>query len=116
MKRKNKDLGVRKIKTYSNDDGVVFTDGSRLTSHHSPDCCEYNYADFEGSISDSILEGMNFDKIVLSRAESGFLLNGHMINCYSEQNGYYSDDVDVYFHDNTTGEDIHYNIRCDGKY
>ena len=84
-----------KIKSFDEDE-IIFTDGSCISHDHISDCCEYNYADFS-SIKDSILEDLEFDEITIEESEDdqGFLLNGHLINCYSSQNGYYSSDVDI---------------------
>lgn len=73
---------------------ITFEDESYLVSSHMQDCCEDNYADFDG-INDSTILDHVFENIELEKNEFGFLLNGYLINCYSRQNGYYSADVDI---------------------
>lgn len=89
------------------DDYVKFSDGSEITYDHKQDCCEYNYADF--SVLDIFYNGEEFSdyrlelvkygaNLVLIRDANhkyGWSLNNKTIYIpfYSEQNGYYTDDV-----------------------
>lgn len=75
-------------------DEVVFTNGHTLTHEHEQDCCEYNYADFT-SLSDTVFETDSYNTITIEPAEYGVLINGHMVNCYSSQSGYYSTQVSI---------------------
>lgn len=83
---------------YINDERVTFTNGSYIMYDHLQDCCEDNFADFQ-SIRDTVLENMDFKDIVIENSDFGFLLNGHLINCYSNQNGYYTNNIDIYYKD-----------------
>lgn len=83
---------------------IRFEDGSYLEHDHDASCCECNYADFD-CVKDSILLDRIFDVIVLEEGDCGVLLNGYLINCYSEQNGWYSSSVDITYK-NSNGEQI----------
>ena len=93
------------------DDKITFSDDSFIDFHHSADCCEYNCADFK-SLKDTVLEDMIFKEISLEKSDYGFLLNGHLVNCYSYQNGYYSSDVDIYYREKNGKVLIHLNTEC----
>lgn len=80
---------------YISEEEVHFSDGTILSSDHDADCCEINFADFN-SLKDTALIDKEFDVLSFEKTEFGFLLNGHLVNCYSFQNGYYSDEVDIY--------------------
>lgn len=98
--------------TAFNDEKIVFSDGSYIVYDHCQDCCEWNYADF--SILSVFYGGEEFDKVSIEPTEYGFLLHLHgvqpfarfdetkkiYIPCYSDQNGYYSWDLDVYLYNN----------------
>ena len=83
-------------------DSILFDDGSEITYDHDQDCCETNYADFEAienrALSYEFPENLVFETV----NDSGFRFgdpNGYkfFIPCYSDQNGYYSSNVDIYF-------------------
>jgi hypothetical protein len=84
------------------DNLLEFSDGTRITCDHEPDCCEYNYADFEQL--DDLARGYDFNtsKLRFESVEgSGFRFGDHpqrmfFVPCYSDQNGYYSDMIEVY--------------------
>ena len=85
-----------------NDECIEFDNGSTITYSHSADCCEWNYADFK-QVDDLALtvefdEELDFE--VVDNVGFRFGNNdGRMffVPCYSEQNGYYSNDLVVYF-------------------
>ena len=84
------------------DNSIMFDNGNWIHDEHSADCCEYNYADYSVLNENVINYDYDFDEnLEFKRDELGFKFgsNGHwiFIPCYSEQNGYYSDDVDVYY-------------------
>lgn len=79
----------------------------KLSYYHSQDCCENVYADFE-VINDykCRIIGRIFDNFIIKGIEGmGFLLcfereyadskEKVFIPCYNEQNGYYSDDLQL---------------------
>lgn len=92
---------------------IELSNGALITYDHYQDCCEQNYADFE-AIADRI-EDAEFDEpIVFEKSgDHGFRFGnpGNMlyVPCYSIQNGYYSNAVDIYYRGqevvNTTGGD-----------
>lgn len=103
---------MKAIKPLKYDEIMRFTDGSYVEASHSPDWCEHNYADWS-SLDDTDFYDRDFDDIIIGKYDYGFHINGYPINCYSEQNGYYSNDLDVELFD-TQGKKIEYlNIICD---
>lgn len=96
---------------------LKFSDGTRIHCDHEQDCCEYNYADFNAL--DDIARGYDFDTANLKfRAVDGcgFCFGDHpqrmfFVPCYSDQNGYYSDQIDVYLN----GELQIENMSCEER-
>lgn len=90
----------RKI-IFINDAMIKFSDGSTITFDHYQDCCEYNYADFDQL--DDIARDYTFKGDLLFEAveESGFRFGDSrrmfFVPCYSEQNGYYTNEIDIYY-------------------
>lgn len=87
--------------TSISDDGILFSNGKMLTCSHVQDCCEFNYADF-CAVDDTVLDYRLHEPLVWELVEEyGFRFgnDGCMIGvpCFSEQNGYYGDDVDIYY-------------------
>lgn len=85
-------------------ESIVFDNGSKITFEHDQDCCEWNYADFK-QIEDEALEFNFNENLDFEKVEgSGFTFGNEgvrmfFIPCYSEQNGYYSSDIDIFFND-----------------
>lgn len=85
------------------DNYLEFDDGAVITCDHEQDCCEYNYAAFDAI--DDICKKTDFDteKLRFEAVEDSGFRFGNMPNkmffvpCYSSQNGYYSDELDVYY-------------------
>lgn len=75
-------------------DVVLFENGYRLEHSHEQDCCESNYADFT-SLKDTTFESDIHEDIVFERSGNGVRVNGHYVNCYSFQNGYYSNEITI---------------------
>jgi len=98
------------------DDCIEFNNCSTITYSHSQDCCEWNYADFK-QVDDLALdvefeEDLDFEVV----DDVGFRFgnsDGRMffVPCYSEQNGYYSNDLDVYFNNERV-----LNVDCEVRY
>ncbi len=89
-----------KIKTVC-EDYIEFDTGDKITFDHEPDCCEINFADFM-SIDDLAMcwefeKPLKFEAI--ERAGFRFGNPGRMVfvPCYSYQNGYYTEEIDIYF-------------------
>lgn len=92
---------MAKIKTI-NDEMILFEDGSEIRFDHEQDCCEYNFADFKQL--DDIARRTDFDthKMIFESVEySGFRFGNEnkmfFVPCYSDQNGYYSSNIDIYY-------------------
>lgn len=92
-----------KIKSID-DSAIIFDNGMDITFDYVADCCEYNYAAFE-EIYDlaknfEFSENLIFEEV----PNSGFRFDNNPQNmvfvpCYSEQSGYYSSDIDIYYND-----------------
>jgi hypothetical protein len=93
---------------------LEFSDGTTITSEHDADCCEYNYADF--TQIDDLAKDWEFEHpILFEESEFGFRFGNKdkmvFVPCYSEQNGYYSYSVEIYYNGNRVFE----RIECDDR-
>ena len=84
-----------------NEKWIKFSNGKSMTFDHIQDCCEHNYADFLG-IDDISLDYKLHEPLTYEVVENyGFRFGNRdsmvSVPCYSEQNGYYSTDVDIYY-------------------
>lgn len=103
--------------TLSGSEDEMTIAGVKFTAEHEQDCCERVYADFEPSLAyKSQVE--EFDKIskieIKSVENTGFIIfvyeagsfyNGRigiLVNCYNQQNGYYSSDLTLKIIDGDT--------------
>ena len=83
---------------------VTFDNGYEITFDHVPysDCCEYNYAAFK-QIEERALEIEFDEKLIFEAVEGcGFRFGSEgtemfFIPCSSDQNGYYSSDIDILY-------------------
>ena len=81
---------------------ITFDNGSEITFDHVPDFCEYNYAAFK-QIEERALEIEFDEKLIFEAVEGcGFRFGSErtemfFIPCYSDQNGYYSSDIDILY-------------------
>lgn len=84
-----------------NEEYIEFSNGKRITYYHDQDCCEHNYADFEQL--DDLARNYDFgDELCFEPIDgSGFSFGDvrrmFFIPCYSYQNGYYSDSLEVWY-------------------
>lgn len=99
-----------KIIAWDTDD-IYFSDSSFICYEHEADCCEYNYADF--GVLSTFYHGEEFSSVFIEAKEKGFLLHLRdvaqfkqfgetmkiWIPCYSDQSGYYSADLTVFYCD-----------------
>lgn len=98
-----------------NGEHILFDNGSEITFDHDQDCCENNFADFE-QIEEAAKEFDFAEQLIFEKVEgSGFRFGSvrtymFFIPCYSEQNGYYSDDIDIYFNGKTV-----LNLECEER-
>lgn len=94
---------------------ILFDNGSRITFDHEQDCCETNYADFE-QLEDLALEyEFENDLIFEVVPENGFRFGSKgtpmfFVPCYSDQNGYYSSDIDIFY----DGRHV-FNVDCEER-
>jgi len=88
------------------EEAIIFNNGNKITFDHDQDCCEWNYADFSVLNEENPLYYTEFDENLSfeSVPNSGFRFGNKeknlwiFIPCYSEQNGYYTDEIDIYYH------------------
>ena len=80
---------------YWDEDKIVFTNGIEITDYHDQDCCEHVYADWK-QLEDTEIKNRIFNDIKIEPIkDSGFRLNGFFVPCYDEQNGYYSNNLEL---------------------
>lgn len=95
-----------------NEDHILFDDGREITFFHDRDCCEYNYADFDQLEPMAYTHMFDDDLIFEPVKEAGFRFGDKrrmfFVPCYSEQNGYYSADIEIIF----DGETV-LNLMCE---
>ena len=89
-----------KIKAISRE-VILFDNGCKITYDHFQECCEENYADFN-QLEDTGIETEDFkEPLTFESVENGFRFGNpgkmYYVPCYSEQNGYYTSDVDIYY-------------------
>ena len=78
------------------DEGLLFSDETKVMDYHDQDCCESVYADWKQLDDTGILEDTFKELVITGNPELGIVLNGtYGIPCYNEQNGYYSDDLSI---------------------
>lgn len=86
-------------------DAITFDNGNKITFDHLQDCCEQNYADFnqieEMALNYDFDEDLQFEPVKRAGFRFGNRNKNMMffIPCYSEQNGYYSSDIQIYYDD-----------------
>ena len=83
------------------DEAITFSDGSSITFDHEQDCCENNYADFsqieDEAHTHKFLLPLRFEAVENAGFRFGDWRRMYFIPCYSEQNGYYTDEIDIYY-------------------
>lgn len=87
-----------------NDEMILFSDGSKIEFDHRPDCCENNYADFSqlddiARVTDFDTSNMIFEAVPNSGFRFGNAGKMFFVPCYSEQYGFYSDIIDIFYND-----------------
>ena len=96
-----------------NEERILFDNGNTITYGHEQDCCECNYADFLQI--DDIARNWDFDENLDFEAveDTGFRF-GNLPNkmvfvpCYSQQNGYYSSDIEIYYNNS---QELYFNAE-----
>lgn len=85
------------------DERITFDNGNYITYDHEQDCCEWNYANFHylqdeaGVMSYDFPEELMFEVVNGSGFRFGSAYRKFFVPCYSDQNGYYSSDIDIYY-------------------
>lgn len=80
---------------------IIFENGNYIGFDYGEKCCTYNYADFV-QIEEMALD-YEFDENLIFEAvpNAGFRFGDNrmmfFIPCYSDQNGYYSSDIQIYY-------------------
>ena len=91
-----------KIVDVIEEEKIIFDNGNEITFDHDQCCCEYNYADL-GSIKNDVYFHEDFDPDLTFKFidDLGFVFGNPgkwiFVPCYSEQNGYYTTDIDIYY-------------------
>lgn len=95
------------MKVVSNsDEELVFDNGLKVVSHHSQDCCEHNYLDFEqlpvGTELPDYTAAQFIDSLTIK--DDGFIVKDSAgipkwVQARSSQNGYYSRGVSMHVSD-----------------
>ena len=93
---------------------IGFDDGNTISYDHEQDCCECNYADFSNLDPEARNYDFNMAKMRFEACDCGFRFGDcpermFFVPCYSEQNGYYTLDIDIYFN----GVKVLKAIQCD---
>ena len=92
---------------------LVFDNGSTITYDHPQDCCEWNHADF-AQLDDiardyDFQEPLKFEAVELAGFRFGDARQMFFVPCYSEQNGYYTSELDIYLN----GKEVLHIEECD---
>lgn len=102
LKKEGRKMKIKKVTERE----IVFSNGNTITYDHYPDCCEHNYADFPTAVTEhNVYYDYDFDVDLKFEFVDGegfrFGSDGKWIfvPCYSEQNGYYSSDIQIYYND-----------------
>ena len=100
------------------EEAIVFSNGQSITFDHCQDCCENNFADFQQL--DDLARAYKFQLPLKFEAVDGcgfrFGDNRRMffVPCYSEQNGYYTCEIDIYYSGYTEGPVLSFDAEfCD---
>ena len=95
---------------------IQFDNGKAIEFEHCAECYERNYADFQQVIENNsdILDYDFEENLIFEKCDNGFRFGDSkrmfFVPCYSEQDGYYSTDVDIYYDGNHV-----LNTDCDYK-
>lgn len=91
---------------------IEFDNGKAIYFEHYQQCCENNYADF--SQLDSLAREAEFSEpLTFESCPYGFRFGNPPVNmffvpCYSEQNGYYSNELNIWY----DGKEVIHGIDC----
>ena len=84
------------------DKHILFDNGNEITFEHEQECFENNYASFLDI--DDISKEIDFDEnLIFETVVWGFRFGNPRymvyVPCYSSQNEYYSNEIDIYYND-----------------
>ena len=94
------------------EDRITLSNGCYIEATHEQDCCEHNYADFKCLLDTSIM-GVEHNTICFDDWVGGIRINGYAVNCYSDQNGYYSTEITFVLRDSWDREILAHEGRCE---
>ena len=97
-------MKVKNIDDY----GIYFDNGDSIGWYHYQDCCENNWPDFR-QLKDTGIYNEKFNTpLTFERCDYGFRFGNegkmYYVPCYTDQNGYYSNEVEITYFDHTTKE------------
>lgn len=82
-------------------DCIRFSNGDEITFDHAQDCCEYNYADFSHLDNEALTHEfqlpLQFEAVDCSGFRFGDGRRMFFVPCYSEQNGYYTTEIEIWY-------------------
>lgn len=96
-----------------NEDFIEFDNGKRIEFDHYQECCENNYADFKQL--EPLARDVDFSEpLVFESCNYGFRFGNppiymFFVPCYSEQNGFYSNELDILYDD----KEVIRGLECD---
>lgn len=91
---------MAKIRGYK-EDYLYFDNDMYIRAWHEPDCCEWNYADWENLDTEALTYDFDTSKLKFEEDDRyGFRFGDRpermfFVPCYSEQNGYYSNKLQL---------------------
>ena len=94
------------------DNRINLSNECYIEATHDQDCCEHNYADFKSLLDTSIM-GVEHNTISFDDWEGGIRINGYAVNCYSDQNGYYSTEITFLLREPWGSIILAYEGRCE---
>ena len=82
--------------TFSLKNGSLhLSNGIVIDYHHSQNCCENVYADFD-SLKDTTIDQQEYSELSIEGVpDYGIKINGFGVPCYNIQNGYYSSELNL---------------------
>ena len=97
------------MKVKSIDDyGIYFDNGDSIGWYHYQDCCETNWPDFRQLKDTGIFNEKFTTPLIFEKCNYGFRFGNegkmYYVPCYTDQNGYYSNEVEITYFDHNTNE------------
>ena len=97
------------MKVKSIDDyGIYFDNGDSIGWYHYQDCCETNWPDFRQLKDTGIFNEKFTTPLIFEKCTYGFRFGNegkmYYVPCYTDQNGYYSNEVEIQYFDHVTKE------------